>query len=237
MALGEPWLLIVLAGAAIAGWGLLLPRTERASPLADGSFERLLEDLEAENRELLEAVAKLKKEQDETLERLGNRIRELERDMDAWRERARAAETAAQASPADVPPDLTAESSAPEAQPAGPISPPAAKPAAPAGPSPQANGATAVRQAPVVTVKGPAGGTVAAGDDVTGDAAGNATGDGAGDAAGAPAAATIRGRYAELLDMYDRGRSIEQIARALNMNKGEVQLILQLAKREEAARA
>ena len=44
---------------------------------------------------------------------------------------------------------------------------------------------------------------------------------------------TIRGRYPELFNMHDKGRSVEQIAKALGMNKGEVQLILQLVRREE----
>jgi hypothetical protein len=45
---------------------------------------------------------------------------------------------------------------------------------------------------------------------------------------------TIRSRYAELFTLHDNGKSVESIARKLNMNKGEVQLILQLSKQEEA---
>ncbi|MFF2089038.1 DUF6115 domain-containing protein [Paenibacillus sp. NPDC058174] len=48
---------------------------------------------------------------------------------------------------------------------------------------------------------------------------------------------TIQARYAELLELYSQGKSIELIAKKLGMNKGEVQLILQLAKQEEVARA
>ena len=33
--------------------------------------------------------------------------------------------------------------------------------------------------------------------------------------------------------MHEKGKSVEQIAKATGMNKGEVQLILQLARREE----
>lgn len=43
-------------------------------------------------------------------------------------------------------------------------------------------------------------------------------------------------RYAELFDMYNSGKSVETIAKKLGKNKGEVQLILQLAKQEESAR-
>jgi DNA-directed RNA polymerase specialized sigma24 family protein len=37
--------------------------------------------------------------------------------------------------------------------------------------------------------------------------------------------------------MHDKGRSIEQIAKAMGINKGEVQLILQLVRREEQQHA
>ncbi|MFC6331139.1 DUF6115 domain-containing protein [Paenibacillus septentrionalis] len=47
---------------------------------------------------------------------------------------------------------------------------------------------------------------------------------------------SIKKRYAELLDMHHAGKSIETIARKLGKNKGEVQLILQLAMQEEKTR-
>lgn len=43
----------------------------------------------------------------------------------------------------------------------------------------------------------------------------------------------IKGRYAELFSLYEQGKSIEAIARKLGMNKGEVNLIVQLGKQEE----
>ncbi|GIP36840.1 hypothetical protein J31TS4_01200 [Paenibacillus sp. J31TS4] len=43
----------------------------------------------------------------------------------------------------------------------------------------------------------------------------------------------IRSRYPDLFQLYDGGKSVEQIARKTGMNKGEIALILQLAKREE----
>ncbi len=45
----------------------------------------------------------------------------------------------------------------------------------------------------------------------------------------------IQLRYPDLFDLYNQGKSIEAIAKKLSMNKGEVQLILQLAKQEEKA--
>lgn len=47
--------------------------------------------------------------------------------------------------------------------------------------------------------------------------------------------ANIKIRYNELFAMREQGKSVETIARKLGMNKGEVDLIIQLAKREESA--
>ncbi|RXZ76934.1 hypothetical protein EBB07_32040 [Paenibacillaceae bacterium] len=47
----------------------------------------------------------------------------------------------------------------------------------------------------------------------------------------------IRGRYASLFALHEQGKSIEYIARKSGMNKGEVQLILQLSRQEEQHRA
>ncbi|MFS0727869.1 hypothetical protein [Paenibacillus sp. 1P07SE] len=46
----------------------------------------------------------------------------------------------------------------------------------------------------------------------------------------------IRARYAELFQMHEQGKSIESIARKAGLNKGEVQLILQLSRQEERHR-
>ncbi|MCZ8512342.1 hypothetical protein O9H85_07840 [Paenibacillus filicis] len=45
----------------------------------------------------------------------------------------------------------------------------------------------------------------------------------------------IKQRYSELFELYDQGKSSDAIAKKLGMNKGEIHLILQLAKREEQA--
>lgn len=47
---------------------------------------------------------------------------------------------------------------------------------------------------------------------------------------------SIQHRYSELFQLHDQGKSIEAIAKKLGMNKGEVQLIIQLAKQEETVR-
>jgi seryl-tRNA synthetase len=52
-----------------------------------------------------------------------------------------------------------------------------------------------------------------------------------------PTAMNIKARYVELFDLYEQGKSTEYIAKKLNMNKGEVNLIFQLAKQEERLNA
>lgn len=44
---------------------------------------------------------------------------------------------------------------------------------------------------------------------------------------------SIHSRYAEIFKLYEAGKSIEFIAKKFGKNKGEVQLIIQLAKQEE----
>jgi hypothetical protein len=44
-------------------------------------------------------------------------------------------------------------------------------------------------------------------------------------------------RYSDLFAMYDQGKSTDYIAKKLSMNKGEVNLIIQLAKQEERLNA
>ncbi|MBO9610798.1 MAG: hypothetical protein J7639_32910 [Paenibacillaceae bacterium] len=46
----------------------------------------------------------------------------------------------------------------------------------------------------------------------------------------------LRDRFRGLFDMYDQGKSTEYIAKKLGLNKGEVSLIVQLAKQEEQGR-
>jgi hypothetical protein len=46
-------------------------------------------------------------------------------------------------------------------------------------------------------------------------------------------ASTVKDRYKELFELYDSGKSVEQIAKRLGKNKGEVQLIIGLSRQEE----
>lgn len=183
----SPWLSVVLFGVAVFGFSWLMPKRgqgeHNSGIVGEAAYDRLLEDLEMENRELVDAVAKFKEEQDQTVQRLGNRIVEMERQMKVWTERTM---------PAAVPAG---------AQSAEPVSA-AESPAAP----------VRIEEAPEQTAAAPA-------QPDTEETV--------------PAPASIRVRYANLIAMHDKGRSVDHIAKTAGMNKGEVQLILQLARREE----
>lgn len=51
--------------------------------------------------------------------------------------------------------------------------------------------------------------------------------------AGARVAASVKSRFKELFDLHESGKSIDYIAKKLGKNRGEVQLIIGLAKQEE----
>ncbi|CAM3892346.1 hypothetical protein COLU111180_12975 [Cohnella lubricantis] len=201
----EPWHTLVIIGAAIAGYGWLLPKPkqgeagEAAALQSDEAYDRLLEDLEAENRELVDAVASFKKEQDDTVRRLGLRIRELETQMVEWRAQGQASESQQSATSA------ASTDSAVSAEPHGPaaLSSSASASDLASVPDLEAKPHLAAEEADLHNL----------------------------------VPQSIHARYAELLDLHSRGRSVEQIAKTLGLNKGEVQLILQLAKREEEQHA
>jgi hypothetical protein len=46
----------------------------------------------------------------------------------------------------------------------------------------------------------------------------------------------IKNRYGSIFELHDQGKSIEYIAKKTGMNKGEIQLIIQLARQEEQFR-
>jgi hypothetical protein len=51
-----------------------------------------------------------------------------------------------------------------------------------------------------------------------------------------PMSLNIKARYAELFSLHEQGKGVEVIAKKLGMNKGEVNLIIQLSKQEERSR-
>ncbi|MFC3797779.1 hypothetical protein [Cohnella sp. GCM10012308] len=200
----EPWVTLVIAGAAIAGYGWLKPepKAQSAAIVNEEAYDRLLEDLETENKELVDAVAAFKREQDDTVSRLGRRIRDLELQMEesaAYRK----SDAYGREEPAAASEHVRL-----------PAQPPAAAEA-----RSERLSAAYIKEA----------GSSPRQDEAIDMAATTAADIASGPADRPPA---IRERYAELLELYERGRSVEQVAKAMNMNKGEVQLVLQLAKRE-----
>ncbi|THF81239.1 DUF6115 domain-containing protein [Cohnella fermenti] len=205
----ESWITIVITGAAIAGYGLLLPKNaaagkpDQAAYQAEAAYDRLLEDLEAENRELIDAVSEFKREQDATVDKLSSRIREMERQMTELADRERTAEAKLPTAAAVLVPAAAVQAAAASEASSAPLpcpSPPGTDKLAQEDAYAQAAAAKEPEEAPAA----PAG---------------------------------IKERYASLMELHGRGRSIEQIAKELSMNKGEIQLILQLARREEKDRA
>lgn len=200
----SPWLSIVLLGVAITGYAWMMPKTKASEKgtefVSEEAYNQLLEDLELENRELFDAVAKFKKEQDETVEKLGRRIVDMEYQMKKWSEQSAPNRLQADSSPlnADTPADPASgiQASAPSTE----------TPSIPIPPSPAIESLgvaqSVVEEEKIVIPPN-----------------------------------TIRGRYPELIEMHNKGRSVEQIAKAMGMNKGEVQLILQLVRREELSNA
>ena len=188
----SPYLAVVLFGLALFGFAWMMPRNREADEAGDPAYERLLDELETENRELLDAMAKFKDEQDQTIKKLVRQIEDLERQMKSVAEQAMAAaqNAAAVSSQGDAremnEPSASPAATPPDSAPAAPVRDAAEPAAAPAQP------ADALRIAPL----------------------------------------SIRERYAPLLAMHSKGKSIEQIAKSAGMNKGEVQLILKLAQRE-----
>jgi len=199
----SPWLSIVLLGVAITGYAWMMPKSngkgKETEFVSEAAYNQLLEDLEAENRELVDAVAKFKREQDETVDRLGRRIVDMEQQLKKWSD---------QASPIPATPDYKSPIAAPPSFPTNErdVSSINNELLAPSS-HPAADTPTLVA-VPIVE-----------------------------DIAIEIPPTTIRGRYPELLEMHDKGRSVEQIAKAMGMNKGEVQLILQLVRREEEQHA
>ena len=194
----EPWQLIVLLGAFAVVAALAMPRRKDAEPTASAAgmqvaLEQFMENMEADNRELVDSITKLQHQhrednasRDERIAGLERRVRELEEKL--GRSELRFEEQL------------------------------------------QAVRATAVQTAQ--THAAPQTATI---PDAAPDTAAQAAAEpdrGAAD----PAAQPIRERYAEVFDLHGQGRSIDAIAKKLGMNKGEIMLILQLARQEEERR-
>ncbi|SFE16983.1 hypothetical protein SAMN04487969_101440 [Paenibacillus algorifonticola] len=181
------WQYIVLLGAVVVVFGLLLPR--RKQPVAaqavnnmEVSLEQFMENMEQDNRELTALIVQSQEEARAKARRGEERLAELERKYSAMEQLFEQQKTTAVLVPAAQVPLVKVDA---------PITP-----------------ASAVFQKEPEELEEPA----------------------------PPAKQTIQQRYPDLFDFHQQGKSIEAIAKKMNMNKGEVQLILQLAKQEESAR-
>lgn len=208
----EPWIIVVLLGIAVMVYAILQPnRSDGRGGVSIGEFEEALDRfadvMEEDNRELLETVGGWRREMEADLHRLAGRVDALEKQA-ASGGPVRFADEGKSERPTGGEGHAKDQRAAEVANQAGPDAAPAKGPAEEAG----------VPDAP-----GP-------------DAAA-----GRRDAAGAEAAAAgstgIRARYPALFALHDAGKSVDYIAKKSGMNKGEVLLILQLAKREEQHRA
>lgn len=212
----SPWFIIVLTGVAIFGLAWMMPRSAKPQASADDAYERLISDLEQENRELIDAVALFKQEQDETVDMLGRRIAEMEQQMKVIKaepssSKLEKVERLVEGTSEIATARLTQEES-----------PMAEETAAE---SFVQSTHTVQLEAAVLPTHGVPSLQSTRMPPAEPQASSAAT------TSSSPQ--LIRDRYPELMQMHQGGRSVEQIAKAIGKNKGEVQLILQLIKREE----
>ncbi len=201
----ESWQTIMLIGGIVVVCAAVLPRRAVTVKQDDSTqtvrnmetaLEQFMENMEADNRELVDLVSKSTKEsqqqtkkRDERIEQLENRCAELEHLLNAQSKMYEAAavqqqQPALQASSLQI---VQPHASVPVPVPAPMIEP--------------------IQDEAEIEVTQPEEPNL-----------------------------SIRHRYAELFELYQSGKSIDAIAKKLGRNKGEVQLILQLSKQEEAAR-
>jgi ABC-type transporter Mla subunit MlaD len=176
----QPYLqYIVLLGAVVIAYAIIMPRKKQHAALPaqtvqnmETALEQFMENMEKDNQELVQLVAKAQQETKSDADRNEQRIIALERKCDRLTEQLELA---------------LSSSASPVAQPVQNI---------------QAVEMEAVKLSNE-----------------------------------AKQLNKIQVRYSELFQLYGQGKSIEVISKKLGMNKGEVQLIIQLAKQEEAAHA
>ncbi|MNJ39528.1 hypothetical protein D3C77_344040 [compost metagenome] len=205
--MGEPWIYIVMLGIASILYAIFLPGRKPGGETAnemEAIFEQYMAEFEKENEELIDLIAGMK--QDFTSKQLAQQesIVELRQRLLEVEQSNR--QLAARFESLEVPP-VPEESSS----------------LSPIEPSSQA----AVHQAvhhpseavPPLAVQASAAAEAAAS---TSEEEEVQTTD------------SLRDRYPELFELYAKGKSIDMIAKSIGIQRGEVQLILQLANREEA---
>lgn len=216
MSFGDPWFYIVLLGFAALVYALMLParknageRTQSGNTELEATLEATLEqymaEIEKENEELIELVTKMKQELTSKQLAHQEQIAEL-------RQRLIEVEHTARDTVSRLDQQLEQNT---QRKPADSIENPASvlpatpldMPLSPVREAPSNEGSEPL-QVHETTEAEPA--EQEADED------------------------TVRNRYPELFELYANGKSIDTIAKTTGLQRGEVQLILQLAKREES---
>ena len=184
----QPWVTVVLLGAAIIGLALIKPNRERMTKGAavqdiETALEQFADELQEENEQLIKFIAGLKHELEADVNKLSGRVEALER------------------SQLQLPVVLSAAAQAEQQVSVGRSTTTEAS-------------QTEERRFPSQPV-----------DELVTSSSEQRLKD-----------TSIRHRYADVFALHEQGKSIEYIAKKNDMNKGEVQLIIQLAKQEEKFR-
>lgn len=197
----EPWHYIALLGAVVAVWALSMPRHKTVNPPVQSvqnmetALEQFMENMEKDNEDLLQLVAKAQAEAKEEGKSKDGRIAALEQRCEALDLQLR--ETMSQLARTAI---------------------------TPSDPGSHAEEGQAESRAATVKMTD----TAPSEATVSGDSLSVAN-------SAYEQPQSIASRYPELFRLYEQGKSIEAIAKKLGLNKGEVQLIIGLAKQEGAA--
>ncbi|MDF2938577.1 MAG: hypothetical protein K0Q90_3950 [Paenibacillaceae bacterium] len=186
--MNEPYIYVILIGLCILVFSFVFAKPKKQAPSetpqimqeVEETMEGFMVELEEDNRKLLDTIAHMKENHNQSLQKMSERMERLEHEFQQERQDWKrlvlmTAENAGQATARAAAPAPAQQLTIPEPVPA-PDEPP--KPAA-----------------------------------------------------------GIRGRYEEVLRLHDDGKSVDYIARKCGLNKGEVNLIIQLALQEEEASA
>ncbi|WP_339159632.1 hypothetical protein MKX50_11105 [Paenibacillus sp. FSL W8-0186] len=216
MSFGEPWFYIVILGAASILYAFILPgrkpagASEAASDV-EATLEQYMAEIEKENEELIDLVAGMKQElnskqmsQQESIAELRQRLLEAEQLNRQLESRMGALENSA---------SLTGLPAS------GPLATPSIS-----------------DSSTQLTVAHLDNASLSTAEPEAADSMGAPVPEAAGEPeAEMPGAEnSLRSRYPELFDLYEKGKSIDMIAKSIGIQRGEVQLILQLANREDA---
>ncbi|GIP46640.1 hypothetical protein D3C76_114760 [compost metagenome] len=205
MSFGEPWFYIVLLGAAALVYALLLPGRQSAAPKAD-----MARELEAT---LEQYMAEIENENQELIDMVAQMKQDFVSKQLAGQEqiaelRRRLGDTEASAKQAETRLALL-ESAMEKSAVVTDLVPGGTTHALP-GMLPQLEAAAAATSESLPVVESPL------------------------PEEAEPPQEQVRDRYPELFELYGKGKSIDMIAKTMGLQRGEVQLILQLAKKEES---